>query len=156
MKLKKLLEAEGATVIMTRTTDVDVARPNASAKEELQARVDIANKANADVFVSIHMDSFVNGTVGGTSTYVYPKTTGDLRLGEFVRKGIVSQLSTDDRKTRNCNFYVVKFTKMPATLAEVAFISNNVEEKILRSSAGIDKAAKGIFLGLQDYFSESK
>ena len=156
LKLKKLLEAEGATVVMTRNTDVDVAHANASAKEELQARVDVANKADADVFVSIHMDSFVNGSVGGTSTYVYPKTTGDLRLGSFIRKGLVSQLSTDDRNTRNCNFYVVKFTKMPATLAEVAFISNNTEEKMLKSSAGLDKAARGLLLGLQNYFSNSK
>ena len=156
LKLKKLLEAEGATVIMTRTTDIDVARPNASAKEELQARVDIANKANADVFVSIHMDSFVNGSVGGTSTYIYPKTTGDLRLGSFIREGLLERLGTDDRNTKNCNFYVVKFTKMPATLAEVAFISNSTEEKMLRSSAGTDKAAQGFLSGLQNYFSNAK
>ena len=68
----------------------------------------------------------------------------------------MEKLGTDDRNTRNCNFYVVKFTKMPATLAEVAFISNSTEEKMLRSSAGTDKAAQGFLSGLQNYFSNAK
>ncbi|WIW70164.1 MULTISPECIES: N-acetylmuramoyl-L-alanine amidase [Anaerosinus] len=156
LELKKMLEAEGAKVVMTRTTDVDVARPNASAREELQARVDIANKANATVFVSIHMDAFVNQEAQGTSTYIYQKTNGDERLGRFVREGLINQLNTQDRKTRDCNFYVVKYTTMPATLAEVAFISNPNEERLLKSSDGVRKAAKGIFDGLNKYFSYDK
>lgn len=153
LELKKMLEASGAKVIMTRTADVDVARPNASAKEELQARVDIANRAKADVFVSIHMDAFVNQQAKGTSTYIYQKTNGDARIGKFVREGLLEQLGTNDRNTRDCNFYVVKYTAMPATLAEVAFISNPEEERLLKSSAGAKKAAMGIYRGLDRYFS---
>lgn len=153
LELKKILEDAGAKAVMTRTADVDVARPNASAKEELQARVDVANKAKADVFVSIHMDAFVNQQAKGTSTYIYQKTNGDERLGKFVREGLLEQLGTNDRSTRDCNFYVVKYTTMPATLAEIAFISNPQEEKLLKSSAGVKKAAMGIYRGLDRYFS---
>lgn len=152
-ELKKMLEKAGAKVVMTRTKDADAAWPDASAVDELQARVDIANQANADVFVSIHMDAFVNRQAAGTSTYIYPKTNGDARLGRFVKEELVSQLGTNDRDMRTCNFYVVKHTKMPATLAEVAFISNVEEERLLTSNAGVKKAATGIFRGLDRYFS---
>lgn len=153
LELKQMLESEGAKVIMTRISDVDVAYANASAKDELQARADVANNANADVFVSIHMDAFVNTQAKGTSTYYYPKTNGDERIAKFVREGLISQLGTDDRNTRTCNFYVVKHTTMPATLAEVIFISNPAEEKLLKSAEGTQKAATGIFRGLDRYFS---
>lgn len=153
LQLQQLLEDAGAKVIMTRTTDTDVARPQATAVEELQARCDVANDANADVFISIHMDAFVNREAQGTSSYYYPKTNGDVRLAKFVREGVLAQLATDDRNSRTCNFYVVKHTTMPATLVEVAFVSNPAEEKLLKSPAGAQKAALGIFKGLDRYFS---
>lgn len=155
-KLQKLLTDAGAKVVMTRSTDKDVAYADASAVEELQARCDIANKAKADIFISIHMDAFVNQQASGTTGYYYPKTNGDERLARFVRAGVIEQLKTDDRTTRTCNFYVVKHTNMPATLVEVAFISNPKEEQLLKSTAGVDKAAQGIFNGIDKYFSDAK
>ena len=50
--LKEILEDKGAKVYMTRTTDVDVFGPNASDAEELQARVNVGEKYNSDMFVS--------------------------------------------------------------------------------------------------------
>lgn len=153
MAVKKMLEDAGARVVMTRTKDVDVAFVNASAVEELQARVDVANRANADVFVSVHMDSFVNQQAKGTTTYIYEKTNGDARIGRFVKEEVVGQLGTNDRNMRTCNFYVVKHTKMPATLAEIAFISNPEEERMMTSGEGVKKAATGIYKALDRYFS---
>lgn len=152
-ELKGMLEASGAKVVLTRTKDVDVARANASAKEELQARINVAEKAKADIFVSVHMDAFVSRDVGGTSTYIYPKTNGDARLGKFIKDGVVNQLSTQDRGVRNCNFYVVKFSSMPATLVEIAFISNTAEEKLMKSATGVKRAAQGLYQGIDRYFS---
>ena len=67
--LQKLLQAEGATVRMTRTTDTEVSpkKANASDVEELQARCDVGNEGNADIFISMHMDSFTNSTPSGTT-----------------------------------------------------------------------------------------
>lgn len=59
-QVEKILKNAGANVILTRVADVDVARANASAAEELGARVNIAIKNNADIFVSIHSNSFGN------------------------------------------------------------------------------------------------
>lgn len=154
--LQKLLQAEGATVLMTRTTDTEVSpkKANASDVEELQARCDVGNEGNADIFISMHMDSFTNSTPSGTTGYYYTKgSKASQRLAQYVSEGVVTALGTGNRGTKSCNFYVVKHTDMPATLVEMAFISNDKEEKLMNSEAGINRAAEGILNGLRRFFS---
>ena len=69
-----------------------------------------------------------------------------------MRSGVIDQIGTQSRGTQRCNFYVVKHTDMPATLVEVAFISNPTEEQLLDSEDGIKKAAQGIVDGIADFF----
>ena len=156
LKRQELLEAEGAQVIMTRRTDkqVSLKGDKASAIEELQARCDVANKAKATIFISIHADSFTNPAARGSTGYYYSKTEGNSakRLADAIRRGVCEQLKTPSRGTQPCNFYVVRHTDMAATLIELAFISNAEEEKLLDSDEGIEKAAQGIFDGIEDYF----
>ncbi len=155
MELKKLLEAEGASVCMTRTTDTEVAPQKAHATdiEELQARCDIANQDKSDIFISIHMDSFTSPTAHGTTGYYYTGgSRASYRLADSIRSALIDQIGTESRGTQTCNFYVVRHTDMPATLIEVAFISNPKEEKLMSSSSGIKKAALGIADGIADYF----
>lgn len=154
--LQKLLQVEGATVLMTRTTDTEVSpkKANASDVEELQARCDVGNDGNADIFISMHMDSFTNSTPSGTTGYYYTKgSKASQRLAQYVSEGVVTALGTGNRGTKSCNFYVVKHTDMPATLVEMAFISNDKEEKLMNSEAGINRAAEGILNGLRRFFS---
>ena len=154
--LQKLLQAEGATVLMTRTTDTEVSpkKANASDVEELQARCDVGNDGNADIFISMHMDSFTNSTPSGTTGYYYTKgSRASQRLAQYISEGVVTALGTGNRGTKSCNFYVVKHTDMPATLVEMAFISNDKEEKLMNSEAGINRAAEGILNGLRRFFS---
>lgn len=154
--LQNLLQAEGATVLMTRTTDTEVSpkKANASDVEELQARCDVGNDGNADIFISMHMDSFTNSTPSGTTGYYYTKgSKASQRLAQYVSEGVVTALGTGNRGTKSCNFYVVKHTDMPATLVEMAFISNDKEEKLMNSEAGINRAAEGILNGLRRFFS---
>ena len=153
--LQKLLQAEGATVLMTRTTDIEVSpkKANASDVEELQARCDVGNDGNADIFISMHMDSFTNSTPSGTTGYYYTKgSKASQSLARYVSEGVVKALGTGNRGTKSCNFYVVKHTDMPATLVEMAFISNDKEEKLMNSEAGINRAAEGILNGLRRFF----
>ena len=154
-ELKRLLVKEGAEVYMTRNADIEVSKKRAKATdiEELQARCDVANEKKADIFVSIHMDSFTSSAARGTTGYYY--SLGDKRsrqLADKIRAGIIDQIGTQSRGTQSCNFYVVKHTDMPATLVEVAFISNETEEKLMDSEDGIRKAAQGIADGIADYF----
>lgn len=155
LRLQKLLEAEGATVYMTRSTDTEVSPKGAKASdiEELQARCDVANNHDADIFISIHNDSFTNGAAKGTTGYYYSRGSAKSRdLADKIRSGVIDQIGTQSRGTQSCNFYVVKHTDMPATLVEVAFISNPEEEKLLNSDDGAQKAAQGIADGIADYF----
>lgn len=157
LETKKLLEASGAKVIMTRTADVEVSPKgeNASDIEELQARCDIANKAKADAFICLHMDSFSSREARGTTGYYYVKGTADSRrLASLIQSSVVRQLNTHSRGAKSCNFYVVRKTNMPATLVEIAFLSNPSEEKLLASSAGIKKAAQGVADGIAEFFKK--
>lgn len=154
-ELRRLLTQEGATVYMTRSTDKEVSpkRSKATDIEELQARCDVANQKNADIFVSIHMDSFTNDAAKGTTGYYY--SLGNKRsriLADKIRAGVIDQIGTQSRGTQSSNFYVVKHTDMPATLVELAFISNKSEEQLMNSEDGIKKAAQGIADGIADYF----
>lgn len=156
LELRKLLEAEGATVIMTRETDSTVSYKGAAASdiEELGARCEVANRIGADIFISIHADSFTRPEARGTTGYYYSKsTTGrGQKLADCIRRNLVEQLGTPSRGTQPCNFYVVRHTDMPATLIELGFISNKDEEKLLDSKEGVQKAAQGILDGIEDYF----
>ncbi len=154
-EVARLLQNQGATVYMTRTTDTEVSPKGADASdiEELQARCDVANNHKADVFVSIHMDSFSDGAARGTTGYYYSLGSKRSRdLADKIRSNVIDQLGTQSRGTQSCNFYVVKHTDMPATLVEVAFISNQTEEKLVDSEEGVKKAAQGIADGIADFF----
>jgi N-acetylmuramoyl-L-alanine amidase len=147
--LRKLLSDGGAKVIMTRSSDRDVTNGEASDIEELQARVDIANQANADLFISIHADA-CDEMEGGTTTYFYPDSNDD--LAHLVQDSMVSQLKLDDRGSQPSDFYVLKNTNMPAILTEAAFISNPKEEKLLANRDFDKKVAIGIYNGIKKYF----
>ena len=156
LELKRMLEAEGAEVILTRETDRTVSDKGAKASdiEELGARCDVGNRNRADIFISIHADSFTRPEARGTTGYYYSKSTSGRgqKLADCIRRNLVEQLGTPSRGTQPCNFYVVKHTDMPATLIELGFISNKEEEKLLDSKEGVQKAAQGILDGIEDYF----
>jgi N-acetylmuramoyl-L-alanine amidase len=149
--LRDRLEKNGATVVITRENDKDVSYPNSSADEELGARVDIANEAATDIFVSIHNDAFTSPSAAGTTTFHYGDTES-VRLAGHVQKCLVDELGTRDRGSRFASFYVIRYTDMPAILVEVAFISNPEEEVLLASVDGRYKAAESIFQGIVKFF----
>ena len=106
-RLKVLLEAEGAEVILTRTEDTEVSPKKAKATdvEELQARCDIANQNSADIFLSIHLDAFSGPEAHGTTGYYYEMGSADsTRLADCVKRGVLRRLGTLDRGTKPCAF----------------------------------------------------
>ena len=152
LRVKELLEKEGAKVYMTRTTDKDVYGPNASDRAELQARVNVAEKYNSDLFISLHINSSVNKSVGGFSSYYYPKTDNDLKIAKAIQDKFAKNFGVDNLGVRQANFYVVKRCSMPATLLEMCFISNPKEEKLMKSRWFQKKTARLIVEGVENYF----
>lgn len=153
MRVKELLEKAGAKVYMTRTTDVDVYGPNASDRAELQARVNVAEKHNSDLFLSLHINSSVNKSVGGFSSYYYPKTDNDLKIAKAIQDKFAKNFGVDNLGVRQANFYVVKRCSMPATLLEMCFISNAKEEKLMKGKWFQKKTARLIVEGVENYFA---
>ena len=152
-KVASILNQSGAKVVMTRDSDVDVYGPNASARNELQARVDVGNNANSDIFVSIHCNAFVNPAANGTQTFYYGSSYQGQRLAQSIQEKMIEANGLRDRGISTCNFYVVKHSYMPAVLIETAFITNYDEEALLSDDEWQTTMAKSIAEGINEYFS---
>lgn len=154
LPLRDMLTSAGAKVIMTRATDKDVYAAWDDAVTELQARCDVANKAGADAFVSIHIDSFSNPSVDGTTAYYYPKNSNDLLLAQMLHQACMDSLSIPDRGVRSNDFYVNVHTSMPSVLMEMGFITNYDRVRMLTSSWAPKSIARSLFEGLVHYFQQ--
>ena len=155
LKLRDILQAGGAKLIMTRNLDRDVFGANASGPDELGARAAIGNNNNADILLSIHANSFRDPSVGGTSTYYYGPSPYSRLLAQTVQDGAVKTGGLDDRGIYSANFYVLRRTLMPAVLVETAFISNPTEEALLNNPQFQQRLAQGIADGIANFFNQA-
>jgi N-acetylmuramoyl-L-alanine amidase len=148
------LQSAGARVVMTRNTDVSPAVGTYSELSDLQARTKIANDQKADLFISLHNDSFSNPDSSGTTTYYSsssPVASQSIVLASSIQSELVKAINLNDRGTKDAPFYVIKNTQMPAVLVEIGFISNLTEEKLLGSPDFQRKVALGIYQGVLKY-----
>lgn len=145
--VQKKLEAAGANVVMTRTTDRTLS---------LSDRSSLANRVGADAFVSIHANSAPSATAHGTETY-WNRTNAasdSKALAENIQKHLISKLKTRDRGVKEAGFHVIKNTTMPSVLVELGFISNQQEAEKMKTAAFQEDAAEAIYLGLKEFFKD--
>ena len=144
-KVRDLLLARGANVVLTRSENEDV---------DLSVRPTVARKNDAHAFVSIHYNALPDGvnpfTNYGTNTYYF--YTHSTRLAENVQRNLVNEMGLPDKGVHFGNFAVIRGTWMPSVLAEGAFIMMPDQEAALRTSEYQDQYARGIVQGLEDYF----
>ena len=153
LKAQKLLTASGYRVVMTRTTDVDVAAPGVSDATELQARVDKA-PPNADLFISVHCNAFSNGKANGMETYHAPNAVKGERLARLLNEELERLGGLGNRGVKAARFYVMTHSKCPASLIELGFITNPHEEKLLASNDYQQKLAQAITNAVNRYFNQ--
>lgn len=111
-----LMNSNISQVLMTRTSDVDVS---------LQDRVNYANSNNVDRFISIHQNAY-NGSVQGTETYCYTYgSSSSFNLRDSTHRYLVRAYHYTDRGAKTANYYVLRYTNMPAILGEGSFIDYN-------------------------------
>lgn len=147
LKVGDILVKNGVNVVFTRTSD-NVPWPN-NKNEELQMRCDIANEANVDYFVSIHVNSIDGSpTTSGTETYYDRDSTKGIPLATNIQLELVSELNSKDRGIKGSGLYVVKYTDAPAVLVELDFISNPDKEKLMNNSDYQQKYAEAIARGI--------
>ena len=119
----------------------------------LQEICDASNNWGANLFVSIHCNSF-NSRAKGTETFYYQFSAAGKKLADCIQRQIVSSLGTVDRglKTKLSSGYdvtVTKYTDCPAVLVETAFIDNETDAALLRNRQ--DDFARAIARGVTDY-----
>lgn len=178
LELRRQLLAKGYRVSMTRTTDRAVVygdirtwnwsesakrwRYSADGhkgyyggipKDDLQGRVNVANRLGADVFISIHNNGSADRSVRGTETYASPRDSLGRSLAPLVHKRILARTGLRDRGSHTSDFYVCRWANMPAILVEGAFISNAKDASLLKQATFRAKIARGIVEGLDAWFA---
>lgn len=153
LKARRLLTAAGYKVVMTRTTDIDVAAPGVPDSTELQARVDKA-PPNAELFISVHCNAFSNSKANGIETYHAPTAVKGARLARLLNEELERLGGLNNRGVKAARFYVMTHSQCPASLIELGFITNPREEKLLASNDYQQKLAQAITNAVNRYFNQ--
>lgn len=171
LRLKKILEARGWRVLMTRSDDRELSRYKIV---DLQMRADFANKQSADLFVSIHFNA-ADEPVRGVEVYSMPAqfmlSSGsevkddltkqsfpnnrfdyaNLMLGSELHRAMVGGLKASDRGYKRARWGVLRPVACPAVLVECAYLSNEAEARKSATPEYRQQIAEAIATGLQNY-----
>lgn len=110
-----------------------------------------ANHWTADIFISLHCNSFADESANGTEVLVHNKWSRAGDLATCIQQRIISSLKTTDRKVKeNADLCVLENTVMPAVLVETAFISNDDDVQLLMNN--LDDFARAIACGITDFW----
>ncbi len=147
------LTKEGATVIMTRKSDIFIA---------LKERAEIANRNSADFFISIHINSNKTAKTSGSISFFH----GTDQIGQVLAVCMQEELNklpipgigvwSDYRIYKNDGFAVLRHSRMPAVLLEMGFINHPKDLANLKTASYQQAAAKAIVKGLKVYLGDAK
>ncbi len=156
-KVKNLLEAEGANVIMTRSSDKWVCYTD---------RNNAVREKDPDIFISMHCDSSSSANAMGTSAFYYRAYSQP--LAKAIHNSIVDTYKNDIYKNKSAEFKskisrgalyyafrVARVEECPAILVEYGFVSNMAECEVLQNASNRDKLAAATVKGIKDYISQS-
>ena len=140
-QIAALLEKQGVQVVMSRSADVDL---------DLAPRTALANRVNANAFVSIHANaiSMSRQDISGLETYYY--NTG-ANLARSIHQSVLQETGVRDRGVRTARFYVLRYTSMPSVLVEVGFVTGREDAAKLATPAYRTKMAGAIANGVLRY-----
>lgn len=150
-RVESMLRERGYNVIMTRTTDEFIA---------LSERAAIANRNNADIFVSIHFNSAGSASPYGIEVLYASENDVELKkdagdqtlLAREVLNAVLKETGANSRGIKNRpELAVLRRTNMTACLIEGGFMSNPDELEKLKSDSYLDKLANGIVKGIENY-----
>ena len=146
LQVASLLEAQGVQVIMTRREDVTL---------ELQPRVNIAENANANLFVSIHANAInlSRPDVNGLESYYY--SDAGRRLAAVIHQNMLSTTGMRNRGLKRSRFYVLRNTSMPATLLEVGYVTGVEDAPRLADPQWRTLMANAIARGILQYINQN-
>lgn len=156
-KVKEMLAPSGIEVFLTREEDIDYAPDGVKGKNtkkqiDLNRRIDMANEAKADVFVSLHVNATATGQNSGAETFYHYQSESGKKLAELIQQELIKILGMNRRIAKPGDFYVIKNTSMPAVIVEVGYLSNIKERKKLQQSWYQEQLSRAIAKGIANYF----
>lgn len=144
LQVARLLQARGVQVLMTRTSEVDV---------DLPPRVSLANSSGAHAFVSLHANalSMDRPDVNGVETF-YFSGGRSYELARSIQEQIMAvSPGTPDRGARPGRFYVIRRTVMPSVLAEMGFVTGEIDAPRLADPEFRRRLAQAVANGILSY-----
>jgi len=146
-RIAEILQQQGIQVVMTRQDDIEL---------DLEPRVQITTRANANVFVSIHANaiSLSRPDVNGLETYYY--TGQSLGLAQTVHNRMLSSLPMRDRGVKRARFYVIRQTSIPSILVEVGFVTGQDDAPRLADPRYREQIAEAIARGILEYLQRGR
>lgn len=149
------LRYNGCKVIFTRNTDVELDK---LVTKDLTKRATLANNENADVFVSVHINSNTSNEYKGVSTYYYDEFNSNQnnksKLANSIQKELLKSGTWTDMGIHGGDLAVLRLTKMPSVLVECGFITNYLDRDRLLSDDTLVDFGLNISNGVMKYLSE--
>jgi N-acetylmuramoyl-L-alanine amidase len=162
LKVRDLLQQQGALVVMTRDTDKDLADDDTRGYsrrkvEDLKKRLKMINDSDNDFFVSIHLNAIPSSRWSGAQTFYAPQHKENAKAAKFIQEELRENLGNTNRKAKPINqVYILKNAKKPGVLVEVGFLSNPAEKENLKKQTYQEKIAESIYRGVLRYFTNEK
>ncbi|QMV44969.1 N-acetylmuramoyl-L-alanine amidase CwlD [Cohnella cholangitidis] len=157
--LRDYLQQAGALVHLTREGDYDLALPETKGNsrrktEDLLQRADRARKQQADLAISIHMNSIPSPRWSGAQTFYSTKNEEGKRLASIIQAELRDMLGNTQRIAKKADtIYLLKTLNMPTALVEVGFLSHPEEASLLADEEYQRKVAASIYRGVLRYTS---
>ena len=159
LKLQKLLEQSGTTVILTRSDENGIYESNSDSIREkkisdMHNRVKIGNESGADIFVSIHLNKINESQYDGWQTFYKKGSEESKFLAEYIQESLNNSMQRENNRIPAMlnSIYLMKNIEIPICLVECGFLSNPEEEQLLLTDEYQEQLAWGIFNGINDYF----
>lgn len=142
-KIVRLLEQEPKIqVFMTREDDRTLSTAD-------RFRPNFANDLQADLYLSVHGNTFESPSVSGIETFYYHDES--LSLAETVHAKLAAASGFEDRGVKREDYYVLKETNMPAILMELGYLTNPQEEETMWTDEFQESVASAIVEGIKEY-----
>jgi N-acetylmuramoyl-L-alanine amidase len=157
-KLKGYLEENGNTCIMIREVDEGLYAETDSNKKnaDLRNRKNMIKDNNADLLISIHLNSFPQSKYYGAQVFYHNGDEKSKRLAKIAQEELVRVLDKNNKRDEKSNnsYYILKDNPVPSILIECGFLSNPEEEKLLQQDDYQNRIAWAIYCGIAKYLIE--
>lgn len=155
-KLKMFLQTEGITVVMTREGDGGLYDEDASNKkvQDMKRRLEIIEKADPELVVSVHQNSYHEEYVKGAQVFYYTTSKSSGQLAEIIQERLRTLEPENKRKAKgNDSYFLLKKTAKPIVIVECGFLSNSAEAEKLCSPEYQERVAWNIYMGIMEYLN---